>query len=120
MTTSATELLVGARALLNSPASTTGHRRGSCFLARQAMEAAVRAALGPFDRRDLRWRTRFVVLRLVTGAPAARHGHQLWAQWSDWCHYHPYELVPNTTELLEHLRVTERWVNAAARPRGRR
>lgn len=104
----------GANDLLSLNPSSTAHRRGAAFVARQAIEAAVRAALGGAERREMRWKSRFLVLDVIDPLAEARHGLQLWSAWSELCHYHPYDPLPGEEMIRHRLDETRTWITSLA------
>jgi len=108
-------LSAGARSVLARQPTSSAHRRGCGFLARQAIEMALRHELGAEDQADMKWKSRFLVLgdRL----PAVAHrGRALWAGWSEVCHYRPYDLVPDAATLNHWIDETESWLRLLAEP----
>jgi hypothetical protein len=102
-------LLVGARQVLTSEPRSVAHRRACGFLARQAIEGEIRSRLGDSDRQGLRWRSRFLLLE-HQGDTSARNGHALWAAWSELCHFHPYDLIPDAPVINDLLVATGQWL----------
>jgi hypothetical protein len=106
---SPTSLLVGAHQVLVSQPRSVAHRRACGFLARQAIEGEIRSRLGESDRQRLRWKSRFLLLEYI-GDKSARKGHALWAAWSELCHFHPYDLIPDAPAITDLLAETDRWL----------
>ena len=105
------EKVLGAQLVLFRNPASLAHRRGSAFLARQAVEGAVRMALGKRESWNMTFRSRFILLRLVCPEAMAREGHSLWAALSEVCHYHPYDLVPPASDVQLLLTDTQSWIN---------
>lgn len=112
-------LCCGASDLIRHHPASVAHRRGAAFVARQAIEGTTRAALGPYDTRRMRWRSRFLLLATLAGRDEARRhlarrGYLLWSAWSEVCHYRPYDLVPSAPVLLYRLDETTAWIHTTA------
>lgn len=109
VTTSASEVAGMARAMLasNDKTPTGVWPRAAAFLARQALETAVRGlweAKG-VDLQGAQARAQFLCIATYLGDPplAGRCRHA-WAALSRACHHHPYELAPTAGEI-------ERWLD---------
>jgi hypothetical protein len=109
----AVELCDEARELARRAPGSIAHRRGAAFIGRQAIELATRNALGHYDVKEMRWRSRFLVLATVAPMTNARRGYLLWSSWSEICHYHPYDLVPNEAVITMRLDETRKWIVGA-------
>ena len=110
----AVELCTEARELVRRDPGSTAHRRGAAFIGRQAIEGAIRAALGSYEVREMRWKSRFLVLDTIAPQTNARRGYQLWSAWSEVCHYRPYDLLPDEAVIVEHLDDTSSWISGIA------
>jgi hypothetical protein len=104
-----------AQILASSPAS-IAFRRASAIVARQAVEAAVREAMRTIDQPRMNWRSRFLLLETEFKRTDARHGYLLWRTWSEYAHYHAYDLVPDAPALSELLVATRSWINGLQSP----
>lgn len=109
------DLLMGAEELLLRNPNSVAHRRGAAFLARQAVEAAVRDALGPADAPMMRWASRFLVLGVQRPDAAVERGRLLWERWSEICHYHQYDLVPAAAVIRYRIDETRQWIDGLSR-----
>lgn len=115
-------LVTAARQLLDDHARVggSGWARGTAFLTRQALEAAVanywhRRAPG-MDTCD--GRAQLVALRFYLAAPTmARLAHQTWASLSHACHHHAYELAPTAAELQRWIETVCEIINALDPPK---
>lgn len=108
--TDALDLVDGAAALLARAPTSIAHRRGAAYIARQAVEAAVRHALDEADSPGMSWASRFLVLGALQKDVDAKRGRLIWERWSEVCHYHHYDLVPGPGALSERLAETRRWI----------
>ena len=111
---SPTELLENAEQILKASPRSVAHRRAASLVARQAIEAAVRAALGDIEQPGMRWRSRFLVLETERRRTDARRGYLLWRSWSDHAHYRAYDLVPDAPTLHDQLTATRSWIEGVA------
>lgn len=105
------DLIQGAESLLLHDPMSIAHRRGAAFIARQAIELAVRSALGGAEQSGMKWASRFLVLGVVRPDAAAERGRVMWERWSEVCHYHHYDLVPSAAAVQERLLETQRWID---------
>ncbi|MGH1488191.1 MAG: hypothetical protein ACRBK7_02160 [Acidimicrobiales bacterium] len=105
-----TKLIASAKAVLELQPESIVYRRGSAYLARQAIESAVRLALGPNDRSRMQWRSRFLVLGVLQPEFSVGTGHQLWKLWSRTIHYHYYELLPRHEVLANRIEQSSSWI----------
>ena len=108
------ELLAHARALLQEEtlSPSTSWSRGAAFLARQALEGAVRSVLErryTLDRRAT-FRAQLLALRAVMDEELAAEVHFTWASLSRATHHHAYALPPTVGELDRWMEVVERLV----------
>jgi hypothetical protein len=99
-------LLAEARRLIDSvPAGSEGvWARSAALLARQALEAAIRAKLAPYSARldDAPFRAQLLCLQGVIGdSDVARQANYLWSALSSATHHCGYELAPTAAELGE-------------------
>ena len=104
-------LIVGALDLVDRAPLSLAHRRGSVFIARQAIEAAVALALGLDDLSRVNHRSRFILLRTERAEDLAREGHSMWSALSTLCHYHPYDLVPSAGDIRQLLIAVRDWLD---------
>ena len=106
----------GAGQILASSPASVAFRRACSVIARQAIEAAVREALGGVDQPRINWRSRFLLMETELKRSDARHGYLLWRTWSDHAHYHAYDLVPDAPALTELLATTRSWIAGSRSP----
>ena len=100
----------GASQILACSPASVAFRRACAIIARQAIEAAVREALVVIDQPRINWRSRFLLMETELKRTDARHGYLLWRTWSDYAHYHAYDLVPDAPALTELLSTTRSWI----------
>lgn len=110
MSNSPTDLIASAKSVLELRPDSAVYRRGSAYLARQAIERAVRVALGPEDNPQMQWRSRFVVLGALQPELMVGAGHQLWKWWSRTIHYHSYELLPRHDVVGRRIEESCAWI----------
>ena len=109
-------LAAGARRALQPSAGWgAAWPRAAAFLARQALEDAVRGVWhgAVASMRDANMTAKLVSLPFYLEDPElARRVRQCWAALSNGCHAHPYELAPTLSELEGWLEVVDELVVA--------
>jgi hypothetical protein len=115
-------LLIEARRLVDSvPAGSEGvWARSAALLARQALEAAVRAKLAPYSNalEEAPFRAQLLCLQGVTADnDVGRDANFLWAALSSATHHCGYELPPSATDLHQWLAGVERVIGSLGRHR---
>jgi hypothetical protein len=113
-------LLVHAHRLVAEPFPSLAGlwQRTTVFLARQALELAVRDALrlrAPGAERASA-RAQFLCLPSYVSTPVAHDAAYLWSVLSRACHQHPYELSPTAEELSRWLAAVDGVVRRLASP----
>jgi hypothetical protein len=100
------ELLTEARTLIARPDVTTAWvwPRTAALLARQALEQAVDARWAAMPAtlgmRQANMHSQLISLPCYLDPDLARQIAYTWAALSNACHYRPYELAPNSAELI--------------------
>lgn len=113
MKSNARSLCASSLDVLNLEPVSTSHRRAAGIICRQAIEAQVRVCLGQIDHDDLKWRSRFLLLREIGTDSEARLAHAVWAQLSEIRHYHHYDLVPSYDSIRALIDEALRWITIA-------
>jgi hypothetical protein len=110
------QLLAAAKVIVARPDAvrSTLWPRAATLLARQALEARVRAEWreGELPMADRSMTHQFHVLTQLRDAETAGRAHQTWAELSHACHYHPVDLSPTSGELTAWIDTVDQLVRA--------